>query len=115
LSMQQFVAAKKINLKPQHLPCLIWPLVIYYSFREQNRSYNGNVSELPWYLYTFADRPTRDAKILVPAVLPAVAETLDPLNVSGSGLFGGENNDQTEMINVYFVTYSVRELLFTHM
>jgi hypothetical protein len=53
--------------------------------------------------------------MLVPAVLPAVAEKLDPLNVSGSGLFGGENNDQTATISVHFVRGSVRELLYTRM
>jgi hypothetical protein len=53
--------------------------------------------------------------MLVPTVLPAVAEKLDLLNVSGSRLFGGENNDQTAMISVYFVRDSVRELLYTRM
>jgi len=53
--------------------------------------------------------------MLVPAVVSAVSDKLDPLNVSESGLFGGENNDQTATISVYFIRDSVRELLFTHM
>jgi hypothetical protein len=39
-----------------------------------------------WNSGKIADRPTRDSKKSVPAVLPAVAETLDPLHILGRWL-----------------------------
>jgi hypothetical protein len=45
-----------------------------------------------WNSETIADCPTRDSKKSVPAVFPAVAETLDPLHNSEGEHFEGDSN-----------------------
>jgi hypothetical protein len=46
-----------------------------------------------WNSGTVADRPTRDSKKSVPEVLPAVAETLDPLHKLQRGYFEVDSDE----------------------
>jgi len=91
----------------------ILTLVISSDFRKWNHSYKGVVSRICTKSGGIADWCTRDTKKPVPGVLPAVAETLDPLHKLGRGLLRTEKKKTITKIRAYFVTDSVRELLNT--
>lgn len=106
-----FWPLKTCPWKPTTFNRPILTLVISSGFRKLNHSYKGVVSRICTKLGAIADWCTRNSKKL-PRVLPAVAETLDPLHKLGRGLLRTKKKSITQ-VPAYFVTDSVRELLNT--
>jgi hypothetical protein len=75
----------------------ILTLVISSDFRKWNHSYKGVVSRICTKSEAIVDWCTRDTKKTVPGVLPAVAETLDPLHKLGRGLLRTEKKTVTQI------------------
>jgi hypothetical protein len=97
-----FLAAKDMAVARSVLAHLILPLVISSCFWEWNCSYEGIIPGYSWYSGTIADCPTSDSKKSVLFMLPAVAETLDPLHK----LWRGQQCPIMK-VSIYLITGSV--------
>jgi hypothetical protein len=104
LSVQRFLATKNMAVvphppySPDLVPCDFF-LVSENGIEAKRASFPG----YHWNSGTTADRPTRDSKKSVPAVLPAVTETLDPLHELGRGILWRRQQQVITKVNIYFV------------
>jgi hypothetical protein len=111
LSLQLFLAAKNMAVVP-HPPYSPWfdPLRFLLVSENEIEAKRASFPGCHRNSGIIADSPTRDTKMSVPAVLPAVAETLDPLHKLGRGTLWSGQQWVIPKVSVYFVTDSVRTL-----